>query len=151
MENTFERLDLSVQIQGKSFTPTKATILEFCDASLDHNPLHLDDNYVADNFASKSEFDGIVMHGMSQFSMYTQMITDWALPLGGRHRRLETRWLKPVKPGDTVTPSGVVVAKDTTQQSRWITVAVQMMNDRGEIVSKGEAQIEFPHDAKVLP
>lgn len=151
MSNAFERLELSQQIQGKPFAPTKATIRDFCEASLDHNPLHLDDKYVADNFASKSEFDGIVMHGMSQFSMYTQMITDWAYSLGGTHRRLETRWLKPVKPGDTVTPSGIIVAKDTSQQSRWVTVAVQMTNERGEVVSKGEAQVEFPNDAKPLP
>lgn len=150
MTQTFESLEVSQPIQGKAFSPTKETIRDFCEASLDHNPLHLDDKYVADNFASKSEFDGIVMHGMSQFSMYTQMVTDWAYSCGGRHRRLETRWLKPVKPGDTVTPSGVIVAKDSTQHSRWVTIAVQMTNQRGEVVSKGEAQVEFPHGVKAL-
>lgn len=143
MNNKFCEIKLFDKIQGKSFTPTKQTIREFCEASLDHNPLHLDDQYVADNFSNKSEFDGIVMHGMSQFSIYTQLITDWCHPIGGIHRRMETRWLKPVKPGDSVTPFGEIIAKDTTQKSGWITISLKMINQHEEIVSKGEAQIEF--------
>lgn len=142
---SFETIPLDFSMQGDTFSPTLETIREFCEASLDHNPLHLDDKWVNETFASKSNFDGIVMHGMSQFSLYTKMMTDWLPKVGGVHRRLETRWLIPVKPGDTIRPYAAVKAKEFTSKSRWMTFAVEMRNQRGEVVSKGEAMAEFPH------
>ena len=144
----YDNLAIAEVITGDAFAPTHATIREFCEASLDHNPLHLDDKYVHDNFASKSEFDGIVMHGMSQYSMYMKMLTAWMHPIGGVHRRLETRWLKPVKPGDVVTPSAIITSRQKTERSRWIVLAVKMSNQRGETVSTGEATVEFPQGSK---
>lgn len=151
MSDAYDTLNLNDTFEGDAFSPTRETIKEFCDASLDHNPLHLDDRYVHDNFASSSEFDGIVMHGMSQFSMYSRMLTEWGYARGGLQRRLETRWLKPVKPGDTVRPSAVVAAKQATKNSRFVVVAVKMTNQRGETVSMGEATLEFPPGARPLP
>jgi acyl dehydratase len=144
LPDSYETLNIDFQLIGDEFSPTLETIKEFCEASLDHNPLHLDAEWVNKNFGSKTEFDGIVMHGMSQFSLYTKMITDWLPKVGGIHRRLETRWLIPVKPGDTVRPRGVLTSKQETEKSRWATIAVEMNNQRGEVVSKGEALIEFP-------
>ena len=49
---------------------------QFCDASLDYNPLHLDDNYMKGSFG-KTSFGGIIMHGMTNFGLLTGMLTDW--------------------------------------------------------------------------
>ena len=57
----------------------------FCDASLDYNPLHLDDDYMKGNFG-KTNFGGIIMHGMNNFGLISRMITDWAYPAGAIHR-----------------------------------------------------------------
>jgi len=40
----------------------------------------------------KTNFGGIIMHGMNNFGLISRMITDWAYPAGAVHRRLETRW-----------------------------------------------------------
>jgi MaoC like domain len=84
---------------------------------------------------------GIIMHGMNNFGLITRMLTDWAQPAGAIHRRLEARWLKPVKPGVTIRPTGVVKAKQVTSKSRWVSIDVMVSNQRGEKVAAGEAMI----------
>ncbi len=119
------------------------SIRAFCDASLDYNPLHLDDEYMKGSFG-KTAFGGIIMHGMSNFGLITRMLTDWAYAADAVHRRLETRWLAPVKPGDTIQPFGRLKSKRETEKSRWVVVEVEVHNQRGDTVATGEALIEFP-------
>jgi 3-hydroxybutyryl-CoA dehydratase len=76
------------------------------------------------------------------------MLTDWAYPAGAHHGRLETRWLKPVKPEDTIKSTGIVKAKQVTDKSRWVVVDVAVSNQSGEKVAMGEVTIEFPTSAK---
>jgi 3-hydroxybutyryl-CoA dehydratase len=64
--------------------------------------------------------------------------------LGAIHRRLETRWVKPVRPGDTIQPKGIVKSKQVTEKSRWVLIDVMVRNQAGEKVATGEAMVEFP-------
>ncbi|MBN9410569.1 MAG: MaoC family dehydratase [Burkholderiales bacterium] len=134
------------KITGSSFSPTRESIRQFCEASLDFNPLHLDDNYMKGDFG-KTNFGGIIMHGMNNFGVITKMLTDWVYGHGGMQRRLETRWKAPVKPGDTITPHAVITSERNTQTGRWYTLDVQVLNQRGEVVAAGEALVEFPLSA----
>ena len=140
---SFEGVSVGDAIAGPSFTVTRESIRLFCEASLDYNPLHLDDAYMLGSFG-KTQFGGVIMHGMTNFGLITRMITDWACPQGAVHRRLETRWLKPVRLGDTIEPAGVVTAKHTTAGSRWVMIDVTVCNQDGEQVARGEAMVEFP-------
>ncbi|WP_409188557.1 MaoC family dehydratase [Bradyrhizobium sp. RDM4] len=143
MSTSFENLSVSDTIDGPTFDVTRESIRLFCDGSLDYNPLHLDDDYMKNNFG-KTNFGGIIMHGMNNFGLITRMLTDWAYPAGAIQRRLETRWLKPVKPGDTIQPLGIVKSKQSTQKSRWVLIDVLVRNQNGEHVAAGEAMVEFP-------
>jgi acyl dehydratase len=146
MTNTSTAIEPGLKITGTPFSPTRESIREFCEASLDFNPLHLDDNYMKGNFG-KTHFGGIIMHGMNNFGVITKMLTDWIYAHGGVQRRLETRWKMPVKPGDTITPSAVVTGARDTQGGRWFTLSVQVENQRGELVAVGEAMVEIPRGA----
>jgi 3-hydroxybutyryl-CoA dehydratase len=139
----FEGFTVNQEITGEPFAPTRDTIRAFCDASLDYNPLHLDDDYMKGSFG-KTSFGGIIMHGMTNFGVLTRLLTDWAYAHDGEHRRLETRWKLPVKPGDVITPHARITGTITTLKSRWVTLEVEMRNDRGEIVAAGDALVEFP-------
>ncbi|QIL73935.1 MaoC family dehydratase (plasmid) [Diaphorobacter sp. HDW4B] len=141
---SFEQLSIGHEIVGKSFSPTRETIREFCEASLDFNPLHLDDNYMKGDFG-KTNFGGIIMHGMNNFGVITRMLTDWLYEQNAVQRRLETRWKSPVKPGDTITPKGRITQLKTTPKSRWVCLEVEVRNQRDEVVAVGEAMAEFPH------
>lgn len=143
MHHLFDTLQPGHVIEGEDFGPTRESIRAFCEASLDFNPLHLDDTYMQGSFG-KTHFGGIIMHGMNNFGVITKMLTDWLYPAGGVQRRLETRWKAPVKPGDTITPSAVVSAVRATAEGRWANLDVKVQNQRGEIVAVGEAMVEFP-------
>ena len=148
MTVTFDTLDIGDVIDGPRFAVSRESIRLFCDASLDYNPLHLDDDYMKGSFG-KTNFGGVIMHGMNNFGLISRMLTDWAFPLGAIHRRLETRWLKPVKPGETIRPTGVIKAKQITAKSRWVLIDVTVENQDSEKVAVGEAMVEFPLVAKV--
>jgi 3-hydroxybutyryl-CoA dehydratase len=92
------------------FTVSRETIRDFCDASLDYNPLHLDEEFMQGSFG-ETNFGGVIMHGMSNFSLIAKMLTDWAYAGAGVHRRLETRWHAPLRPGDLIRPSGGSVSE----------------------------------------
>lgn len=143
MTAAFDSLKDGDTIEGPSFAVSRESIRLFCDASLDYNPLHLDDDYMKGSFG-KTSFGGIIMHGMNNFGLISRMLTDWAFPQGAIHRRLETRWLKPVKPGDTIRPTGIIRAKQASAHSRWVVIDVMVSNQHGEKVAQGEAMVEFP-------
>jgi 3-hydroxybutyryl-CoA dehydratase len=143
MTTNFDTLATGDIINGPSFAVSRESIRLFCDGSLDYNPLHLDDDYMKNSFG-KTNFGGIIMHGMNNFGLITRMLTDWAYPAGAVHRRLETRWVKPVKPGDTIRPEGIIKAKQVTEKSRWVLIDVLVKNQMGDKVATGEAMVEFP-------
>jgi len=142
---TFETLSPGNRIEGPKFSVSRDSIRQFCDASLDYNPLHLDDDYMSGTFG-KTNFGGVIMHGMNNFGLITRMLTDWAYAANAIHRRLETRWLKAVKPGDTIQPKGILKSKQETTKSRWVTMEVEVRNQDNEIVATGEALLEFPRN-----
>ena len=143
MSDAYETLKQGDTISGPSFVVSRETIREFCEASLDFNPLHWDDDYMKSSFG-KTQFDGIIMHGMTNFGLISRMLTDWIYPLGGIHRRLETRWKIPVKPGDTIQPTAWITQKKQTARSRWVSLEIEVTNQRGQTVAIGEAMAEFP-------
>jgi len=140
---SFEQLSVGQEIVGTPFSPTRETIRDFCEASLDFNPLHLDDDYMKGDFG-KTNFGGIIMHGMNNFGVITKMLTDWLHEQNAVQRRLETRWKSPVKPGDTITPKGRITSLKKTANSRWVCLDVEVRNQRNEVVAAGEAMAEFP-------
>src|ERR1700756_5479289 len=105
MTTTFENLSAGDAIDGPKFAVSRESIRLFCDGSLDYNPLHLDDDYMKNNFG-KTNFGGIIMHGMNNFGPIPPMLTAGPYPAGAIPRRLKPRWVKPVKPGDTIQPVG---------------------------------------------
>lgn len=142
----FKKISVNDTVTGEPFTVSRDTIRDFADASLDYNPLHFDDNYMEGDFGG-TQFGGVIMHGMQNFAVITRMLTDWLLPRGGFHRRLETRWRKPVRPGDTITPRAVITKKMTTENADWLLFDIKVMNQNEEIVATAEAMAEFSDQA----
>lgn len=141
--NTFEEIGIGQVIEGRPMEVTREMIREFAEASLDFNALHLDDKFMEKSFG-KTKFKGIIAHGMMNFSLITRMMTDWLWPRGGVHRRLETRWLKPVYPGDVITPKASIAHKQKTMKGQWVLLNVEVKNQKGDLVATGEAMAEFP-------
>jgi len=143
-ENIFEEMGIGQVIDGRPMEITRETIREFAEASLDFNPLHLDSEFMSKQEFGKTKFKEVIAHGMTSFSLITRMMTDWLWPRGGVHRRLETRWLKPVYPGDVITPKASIAHKQKTMKGQWVLLNVEVKNQKGELVATGEAMAEFP-------
>jgi acyl dehydratase len=143
MDDAFDAIRPGEELRGARFAVTRETIRAFCEASLDYNPLHLDDEYMKGSFGG-TQFGGIIMHGMTNFGLISRMLTDWLYERGGMHRRLETRWRAPVRPGDTIEPRARITHKKATHRSRWIVLEVEVRNQREELIATGEAMAEFP-------
>ena len=139
----FDKINAGDIFTGAPFAVTRDTIRDFAEGSLDFNPLHLDDNYMQGQFG-KTKFKGVIMHGMNNFGLLSRMMTDWLGPRGGVYRRMETRWVAPAYPGDTITPNGRIKQKNVTGKSRWMLFGVEMRNQKGELIASGEAMAEFP-------
>jgi 3-hydroxybutyryl-CoA dehydratase len=142
IHEAYQAIAIGDVITGETTGITRESIREFAEASLDFNPLHLDDQYMQGSFG-KTNFGGIIAHGMSTFALITKMMTDWLIPRNGTHRRLETRWVKAVRPGDAITPQAVVSQKLGTENSRWVVFNIEVKNQKDETVAVGEAMAEF--------
>ena len=145
MTSAFDEIKVGGRVEGPRFAVTRETIRAFCDASLDYNPLHLDDDYMRGSFG-KTEFGGVIMHGMTNFGLISRMLTDWLSLHGGIHRRLETRWRAPVRPGDIIQPVARIAQKKATHLSRWVILDIEIRNQQQALIATGEAMAEFPHD-----
>jgi len=143
MSDAFNAITVGECIAGSPFASTPEGTKDFADASLDYNPLHFDKEYMKGNFG-KTNFGGIVMHGMQNFTVISRTLIEWVMERGGCHRRLETRWVKQVNHGDTITAKAVVAGKLKTAKSNWVTFEVNVTNQRDEVVARGLAMAEFP-------
>ena len=137
---TFADIEINQEFPGPKVHVTKEMIKEFAIASFDHNPLHLDDDFMAETeFAGHKKFDDVIGHGLMTYSLMTRAMTDWLWPDNGDHRRLETRFRQPVYPGDDIEVRGKVIDKRETKKGKWVVCEITVTNQRGETVATGEA------------
>ncbi len=142
--SNYEDIKIGEIIDGFSIEITREIIQNFAEASLDFNPLHWDDRFMKETSFGKTKFKGIISHGMLTFSLITRIMTDWLLPRGGIHRRLETNWINPIYPGDRITIQGKVFDKKKTRKSQWVLIKIEVKNQEKQVVGTGEAMAEFP-------
>ena len=134
---TFEKIAVGQSLPALTKQVTVEQIRRYAEASGDRNPIHLDES-----FARSAGLPGVIAHGMLTMAFANQMVTDW---LGDRSllKRLQGRFAGMVLPGDAVTCSGSVAAKD--DESRRVVINLVVTNQRGEkVVNKGVAEAEFP-------
>ena len=81
----------------RTVTFTKEQIAAYADASGDHNPIHVDDD-----FARSVGLPGVIAHGMLQMGIAGTVAAE-AAGGGDRLRRLVCRFSGMVVPGDKVT------------------------------------------------
>ncbi|HVC75824.1 MAG TPA: MaoC/PaaZ C-terminal domain-containing protein [Candidatus Micrarchaeaceae archaeon] len=81
----------------RTVTFSREQIAAYAEASGDHNPIHLDDD-----FARSVGLPGVIAHGMLQMGIAGTVAAD-AAGGGERLRRLVCRFAGMVVPGDAVT------------------------------------------------
>ncbi len=90
-------------LQGFSREVTRERISAYADASGDHNPLHLDDEY-----ARTTQFGGVIAHGMLSMAFVCELMAANFPETWHRGGKMKLRFKAPVNPGETITVSGTV-------------------------------------------
>jgi acyl dehydratase len=114
-------------VTERSVTFTRDQIAAYADASGDHNPIHLDEE-----FARSVGLPSVIAHGMLQMGIAATVAAEAA---GGpeRLRRMTVRFAGMVAPGDTVTFSA-----ERAGEGR---LDLKAVNRRGEaVLTKASAE-----------
>jgi acyl dehydratase len=113
-------------VSEREVTFDRKQIAAYAEASGDHNPIHLDDD-----FARSVGLPGVIAHGMLQMGILAVVAEEAA---GGRPlRRLTCRFAGVVVPGDAVT--------FTAQMSGPGKLDLSAVNQRGEpVLTKAVAE-----------
>jgi acyl dehydratase len=111
----------------RTVTFTKEQFAAYAQASGDHNPIHLDDD-----FARSVGLPGVIAHGMLQMGIAGTVAAE-AAGGGERLRRLVCRFAGMVVPGDKVTFSAEPIGSSKLD--------VRAVKDSGEaVLTKSSAE-----------
>ncbi len=106
---------------------TRGQIALYAEASGDHNPIHLDDD-----FARSVGLPGVIAHGLLQMGLLARVAAEH-----GDLRRLSCRFTGMVRPGDTVT-----FRADPDGEGR---LRLSAVNQDGQpVISRGQAELVDP-------
>ena len=114
-----------------SRTITETDISLFASISGDFNPVHMCQDY-----ARKTVFGGRIAHGVISLGLLSAAMAKLpGLPIFLSH---STKFLKPVRIGDTITASAEVM--EINRDRGMVTLKNTCTNQNGEVVVAGEAK-----------
>lgn len=119
-----------------SKTITDADIEMFATVSMDHNPVHLDEEYAQDTI-----FGGRIAHGMLTAGLISAVIGEQLPGHGSVYLGQSLKFTAPVRPGDRVEASVTVLEIDHSRRR----VTLDCKAAVGDtVVLKGEALVLAP-------
>ena len=133
---TFDELKVG-DTASISRTLTQKDIELFAIMSGDVNPAHVDEE-----FAKSDMFHKIIAHGMWGGALISTVLGTQLPGPGAIYLSQSLRFRRPVGLGDTILVSVKVVEKD--QEKHRVTLDCQAVNQRGEVVISGTAEVIAP-------
>jgi 3-hydroxybutyryl-CoA dehydratase len=109
-------------------------IRAFANATGDHNPLHLDEE-----FAKQTRFGKRIAHGMLSASLISAVIASELPGQGSIYLGQTLQFVAPVVPGDTVTAR--VTVTGIREDKPIVKLETVCTNQRDEVVIRGEATV----------
>lgn len=115
-------------------TITEADIRAFAGITGDANPLHVDEA-----FAARSRFGGRIAHGILTAGVISAVLGMRLPGPGGVYLSQTLRFVRPVRPGDTITAEAVVTG--WRPEKRILILRTTCVNQAGHTVLEGEAAL----------
>jgi phosphate acetyltransferase/phosphate butyryltransferase len=133
---TFDEIQVG---ESASLTRTLTTedIQLFAIMSGDISPIHVDEEY-----AKSDMFHKIIAHGMWGGALISTLLGTKLPGPGAIYLGQTLRFRRPVAPGDTITVTATATAKNPEKHR--ITFTCECVNQNGEVVISGEAEILAP-------
>ena len=134
----FDDIQVGEEYESPGRTVTEADIVLFAGLSGDYNVLHTDAE-----FMKQSIFGERIAHGLLGLSIQAGLFTR-ATQAYATLAFVGLRWKfkGPIKIGDTLHARARIVAKKDADEPGWgvVTMARQVLNQRGELVQEGETE-----------
>ena len=130
----------SLQIGDRaSFSKTisESDVYLFAGISGDFNPLHVNEEY-----ARGTPFGTRIAHGALAQSLIAPVLGTKLPGLGTVAVEITTRFKRPAYFGDTITATAQVAEK--IEIKRWVRLTLTWINQKGEVISEGEAVVIPP-------
>ena len=131
-------LKAGMQLPKSEKIISRQSIDLYAKASGDFNPIHTDEE-----FAAKSQFGGIIAHGMLVLSYLTQMLTGAFGDAWFGSSKLDVRFKTAARPGDILAFGGIIREVKTSGGKRLVVCNVFCRNQHGEAVILGEATLKI--------
>ncbi len=142
---SFNKVKLDMELPALVRNVDQKVITRNAAASLDYNPIHVNPAW-----AKKVNLLGegtTIAHGRCTFSFMTSVVTDWCYSSGAFISKLESKFIEPVRPGDTITCKGVVSEKHPRQKGKsFVVIDLWAENQRGVKVAVGKAHVILSGD-----
>lgn len=137
---TFESVELDMELPDVVRYVDQRVITRNAVASLDYNPIHVNPAWAKKvNLLGKGT---TIAHGMCTFSFMTSVVTNWCYSSGAFISRLESKFIEPVRPRDTITCKGVVTEKHPRQTGKsFVVIELSAENQMGKKVAVGKAHV----------
>jgi acyl dehydratase len=140
MGRYYEELEIGQRFETPRRTVIEADISTFAGLTADFNPLHMDEV-----FAAESDFKGRITHGPMIVGMAFGLASRADLMDGTVLGLLDISWsfMKPVRPGDTISAIVTVVDKRPTRKPDRgvVTLQLDVRNQRDEMAQTGVAKV----------
>ena len=138
--NSYSLKELSVgQTVTREYRITESEVSAFADASGDHNPLHLDEEY-----AGRTRFGRRIAHGMLLGS-YISALIGMELPGEGTiYMKQELNFLRPVYYGDVIRVE--IRVAELIQEKKRAVLSTNCYNQENEQVIAGTAMVKPRED-----
>ena len=133
---SYDKLEVGMK-DSFSKTITETDVYLFAGISGDFNPMH-----VNEEFAKLTPFGRRIAHGGLPQCLIAPVLGMKLPGLGTIAVEIKTRFRAPTFFGDTITASAEVVEK--MEETRRVKLKLTWVNQRGETVATGEAEVVLP-------
>ena len=138
MSKTFDQIKVGDSASHQR-TITARDVDLYAELTDDYNPMHMDDL-----FAAESGFGGRITHGPMIVGMAFGLASRADIMDGTVLALLEIGWkfVKPVRPGDTISAVFTVIEKRPTRapDRGVVTLAIDVLNQHGDVAQTGTAK-----------
>jgi acyl dehydratase len=139
MGRTYEEFETGQRFETPRRAVTIADIDSFAGLTADFNPVHMDELFAVEN-----GFGGRITHGPMIVGMAFGLASRADVMDGTVLALLEVGWkfIKPVRPGDTISAVFTVIEKRETRapDRGVVTLAIDVLNQHGDVVQIGTAK-----------
>jgi len=115
---------------------TQEGINAYADATGDFNPIHVDED-----FAGGTPFKGTIAHGFYIFGFLSELMTGHFSKRWTNSGRVDVRFKRPVRPGDTIRVKAALADRETIQDCDYLVFDLVWENQMLDPVIEGKAFI----------